>query len=127
MTDGPQTPIQEAISIISIVSILIAVGCYIAALNNAPVLSPALFWVAVQVYHVFPALARLPGSQMPTLVSAASVGGALWLVGIGFAGLLAQLFSAGQIQGIERQTVRLKRNRQKIAKRRRDRDGFDVS
>jgi hypothetical protein len=73
--DGnPQTLFQEAIWLITIGAILIAVGAYVAALKDVPLLSPALFWVAVQVYHLFPPLTRLPGGQMPMLVSAASIG-----------------------------------------------------
>ena len=60
--DGnPQTPFQEAISLITIVAILVGVGAYVAALKNVPLLSPALFWVAVQVYHLFPALTQPAG------------------------------------------------------------------
>ena len=67
--DGnPQTPFQEAISLITIVAILVGVGAYMAALENVPLLSPALFWVALQVYQLFPALMRLPGDQVPMLV-----------------------------------------------------------
>jgi hypothetical protein len=54
--DNPQTPFQEAISLITIDAILIAVGAYMAALENVPLLSPALFRVAVQVDNLFPAL-----------------------------------------------------------------------
>jgi hypothetical protein len=127
MNDPNQTPIQEAVSLITIVALLIAVGCYWAAMNNVPVLSAVLFWVAVQVYHFFPQLYYLHSPQIPMLVSAAAVGGAFWLVGLPFASLLAGWFNQSQIAGIERQTTRLKRTRARIVKRRRDRDGFDVS
>jgi hypothetical protein len=127
MNDPNQTPIQEAVSLITIVALLIAVGCYIAAMNNVPVISPILFWIAVQVYHFFPQLYYLRSPQIPMLVSAAAVGGAFWLVGLPFASLLAGWFNQSQIAGIERQTARLKRTRARIVKRRRDRDGFDVS
>jgi len=51
--DGnPQTPFEEAISLITIVAILVGVGEYMAALKNVPLLSPALFWVTVQVYQL---------------------------------------------------------------------------
>src|SRR5271166_132116 len=46
MSDPHQTPLQEAISFLTIASILVAVGCYVATLQNIPVASPALFWVA---------------------------------------------------------------------------------
>jgi hypothetical protein len=127
MNDPNQTPIQEAVSLITIVALLIAVGCYVAAMNNVPVLSSILFWVAVQVYHFFPQLYYLRSPQIPMLVSVAAVGGAFWLVGLPFASLLAGWFNQSQIAGIERQTARLKRTRARIVKRRRDQDGFDVS
>jgi hypothetical protein len=66
--DGhPQTPFQEAISLITIVAILVGVGAYVAALKNVPLLSPALFWVAVQVYLFVSgtdALAGQPGANV---------------------------------------------------------------
>jgi hypothetical protein len=127
MNDGQQTPIQEAISLITIAAFLIAVGCYLAAMNNVPLLSPFLFWVATQAYHFFPALSYLRSPQIPMLVSAAAVGGTFWLVGLPFAGIMAAWFNQSQMAGIERQTARLKRTRARIVKRRRDRDGFDVS
>jgi hypothetical protein len=121
-----ETPIQEARSIISIGAMLIAVGCYLAAIQNVPVISPALLLVAIQVYHWFPALAALRSPQIPMLVSAATVGGVFWLLAIPFASLLAQVFNASHVASLERQTARLKRNRARIIKRRRDRSGFDV-
>jgi hypothetical protein len=61
VTDGgdPRTPFQEAVSIITIFAILVALGCYAAAVNNVPVLAPPLYWVAVGVYHFFPALKKV--------------------------------------------------------------------
>jgi hypothetical protein len=126
VNDPNQTPIQEAVSLITIAALLIAVGCYLAAMNNVPFLSPCLFLVATQAYHFFPALNYLRSPQIPMLVSAAAVGGAFWLVALPFAGIMAAWFNQSQIAGLERQTVRLKRNRARIVKRRRDKDGFDV-
>lgn len=126
MNDSTQTPIQEAVSLITIFALLITVGCYLVAMNNVPVLSPFLFWVATQAYHFFPALSYLRSPQIPMLVSAVAVGGAVWLVGLPFASLMAVWFNQSQMAGLERQTVRLKRNRARIVKRRRDKDGFDV-
>jgi hypothetical protein len=62
VTDGgnPRTPFQEAVSIITIAAIFVGVGCYAAAVNNVPVLAPMLYWVATEVYHLFPALKALP-------------------------------------------------------------------
>ena len=127
MSDSQQSPLQEAISIVTIASILIAVGCYVAAINKIPLLSSGLYWIAVQVYYCFPALSALQGPQIPMLVSAGAVGGSVWILGMGFAGPLASWFSAGQLGRLERQTLKLKRNRARIQRRRRERDSFDVT
>jgi hypothetical protein len=123
---GGETPIQEAISIITIAAILLGVGCYAAAVNNVPVISAGLFWIAEQVYAFFPALNRLTSPQIPMLVAAATVGGVVWIVGLACAAPLAAWLSSGYIAGLERQTTKLKRNRARIQKRRRERDGFEV-
>jgi hypothetical protein len=127
MTDGNQSPLQEARSIITISAILVAVVCYVCAIKNAPVISPALFWLATQIYTWLPMLSRMPGEQIPMLVSSAAVGGGLWILGMPLAGPLAAWFSAGQLGRLEQQTLKLKRNRTRIQKRRRDRDQFDVT
>jgi hypothetical protein len=125
--DGnPQTPFQEAISLITIVAILVGVGAYVAALKNVPLLSPALFFVAVQVYHIFPALTSLPGSQVPMLVAAATVGTAFFIFTIPLAFWLAGVFSRVGISSMERQTLRLKKMRNASKKRRQDKDDYDV-
>jgi hypothetical protein len=127
MTDGHQSPTQEARSIITISAILVAVVCYAGANKNAPVISPALFWLATQIYNWLPILSRMPGEQTPMLVSSAAVGGGLWILGMPLAGPLAAWFSAGQLARLEQQTLKLKRNRARIQKRRRNRDQFDVT
>jgi hypothetical protein len=125
--DGdPQTPFQEAISLITIVAILVAVGAYMAALNNVPLLSSALFWMALQVYQLFPALTRLPGDQVPMLVAAASIGMLFFIFTIPLAYWLAGAFSRAGISSMDRQTLRLKRMRNAIKKRRIDHDNFGV-
>jgi hypothetical protein len=125
--DGnPQTPFQEAISLITIVAILVGVGAYLAALKNVALLSPALFWVAVQVYQLFPALTHLPGDQVPMLVAAASIGTLFFIFTIPLAYWLAGAFSRAGISSMDRQTLRLKRIRNTIKKRRIDNDRFDV-
>ena len=126
MNDTHQTPLQEAISFLTIAAILVAVGCYAAAAQNIPVASPALFWVASTVYHWFPGLNDIRAPQMPMLISAAAVGGTFFVVGIPFAGLLATWFSSAQIANLERQTEKLQRNRARIQKQRRDRDQYDA-
>ena len=126
MNDAHQTPLEEAISFLTIAAILVAVGCYAAAVQNIPVASPALFWVASMIYHWIPVLNAIRAQQMPMLVSAAAVGGTFFVVGIPFAGLLATWFSSAQIANLERQTAKLQRNRARIKKQRRDRDRYDA-
>jgi MFS superfamily sulfate permease-like transporter len=126
MNDAHQTPLEEAISFLTIAAILVAVGCYAAAVQNIPVASPALLWVASMVYHWFPALNAIRAPQMPMLVSAAAVGGTFFVVGIPLAGLLATWFSSAQIANLEGQTAKLQRNRARIQKQRRDRDRYDA-
>jgi hypothetical protein len=63
---------------------------------------------------------------MHLLVSAATVGGVFFVVGVPFAGLLAKWFSNAQIANLERQTAKLRRNRVRLQKQRRDRGGYDV-
>ncbi len=126
MNDAHQTPLEEAMSFVTIAAILVAVGCYAAAMQNIPVASPALFWIASTVYHWFPGLNALKAPQMPMLISAAAVGGTFFVVGIPFAGLLATWFASAQIANLERQTAKLRCNRARIQKQRRDRDGYDV-
>jgi hypothetical protein len=124
---NPQTPFQEAISIISISAILVAVACYLAALNNAPFLSPCLFWVSLQVYSLCPVLSRLPGTQVPMLVAASAAGILFFIFTIPLAYWLAGVFSRAGIDSIDRQTVLLNRLRESRKKKRRDNDDFSVS
>ena len=126
MNDSGQTPLQEAISFLTIVAILVAVGCYVAGAQNIPIASPALFWVASMIYHWFPGLSAVRAQEMPMLISAAAVGGTFFIVGIPFAGLLAAWFASAQMANLERQTAKLQRNRARIQKRRRDRDQYDA-
>jgi hypothetical protein len=126
MSDPHQTPLEEAISFLTIAAILVAVGCYVAAIQNVPVASPALFWAASMVYHWVPGLDAIRAPQMPMVVSAAAVGGAFFVVGVSFAGLLARWFSSGRMADLERQTAKLQRNRARIQKQRRDRDRYDA-
>jgi hypothetical protein len=126
MSDPHQTPLEEAISFLTIAAILVGVGCYVAAIQNVPVASPALFWVASMVYHWVPGFAAIRAPQMPMLLSAAAVGGTFFVVGVSFAGLLATWFSSAQMANLERQTAKLQRNRARIQKQRRDRDRYDA-
>lgn len=121
-----ETPTQEAVSIITIVAILVSVGCYVMALQNAPVVAPALLWLARLVYHWFPLLSALSAPQMPFVVASATVGTAFFVLSVPFAGLLAAWFNAAGIASLERSTRKLNAARKRIRKRRRERDGFNA-
>jgi hypothetical protein len=78
MNDAQQTPVQEAISIITIAAFLVAVGCYVAATANVPIASPALFWVASLVLSLVSCLERSQGAANPH-VGQCRIGG-MWLL-----------------------------------------------
>jgi hypothetical protein len=126
MSEPHQTPLQEAISFLTIGAILVGVACYIAARQNLPIASPVLFWVASMVYHWVPGLNAIRAPQMPMLVGAAAIGVGFFVVGIPFAGLLGTWFSNAQIADVERQIVKLQRSRGRIQRRRRHRDRYDA-
>jgi hypothetical protein len=110
MNEGkPQTPFQEAVSIISIASVLFGLGCYIAPINEVPLVSEFLFGVAVQVYHRLPILNALHAPQAPMLVAALTIGTVFFIFTIPLAYWLAGVFSRAEIKSMERQTERLKR------------------
>ena len=126
MSEPHQTPLQEAISFVTIGAILVGVSCYTAGQQNLPVVSPVLLWVASIVYHWVPSLDAIRTPQMPVLVGAAAIGVGFFVVGIPFAGLLGTWFSNAQIADVERQIVKLQRDRGRIQRRRRDRDRYDA-
>jgi hypothetical protein len=126
MSEPHQTPLQEAISFLTIGAILVGVACYIAARQNLPIASPVLFWVASMVYHWVPGLNAIRAPQMPMLVGAAAIGVGFFVVGIPFAGLLGTWFSNAQIADVERQIVKLQRSRGRIQRRRRASDRYDA-
>jgi hypothetical protein len=72
MSEPHETPLQEAISFITIGAILVGVACYIAAQQNLPFASPAPFWAASMVYHWFPGFDAIRAPQMHMLVGAAT-------------------------------------------------------
>src|SRR5271166_6552331 len=86
---NPQTPFQEAVSIISIASVLVGLGCYVAAINEVPLVSEFLLSVAVQVYHRFPVLNALHAPQAPMLVGALTIGTVFFIFTIPLAHWLA--------------------------------------
>jgi hypothetical protein len=104
----------------------VAFLCYGAAEAKMPTVSRSLFWIAVQVYKWFPALGRLHSPHIPMLVSGAAIGVVIRIIGLACAAPIAAWLSAGQLAGLERQTAKLKRNRARLRKARRERDSFDV-
>jgi hypothetical protein len=122
----PQTPNQEAVSVICIVSALVGLGCYVAAINGAPFVSEFLFSVAVQVYHRLPVLNALRAPQAPILVAALTVGTTFFVFTIPLAYWLAGVFSRAGIKNMERQTERLKRLGIERKIRKRNDDNFKV-
>ena len=124
---NPQTPFQEAVSMISIASVLVGLGCYVAAINEVPLVSEFLFSVAVQVYHRLPVLNALHAPQAPMLVAALTIGTVFFIFTIPLAHWLAGVFSRAGIKSMERQTERLKRLRVERKIRKRNDDDFKVA
>jgi hypothetical protein len=123
---GPQTPLQEAVSIISIISILMSVGCYLAAINQVPVITPVLWWVASCAHEFFPALGRLPGAQVPILAASAAVGIGFFVFTIPLCYWLASAFTRAGYASMDRQTTQLKRFREKRKNYKRNHDDFSI-
>ena len=92
MSEHDQTPLQKAISFLTIASILVGVACYAAALRNIPIASPALFWVASLIYHWVPELDAINAPQMPMLVSACNGWRRFPRCGGALRGLVSQVF-----------------------------------
>ena len=124
---NPQTPFQEAMSVVGIASVLVGLGCYVAAINEVPLVSEFLFSVAVQVYHRLPVLNALHAPQAPMLVAALTIGTVFFIFTIPVAHWLAGLFSRAGIKSMERQTERLKRLRVERKRRKRNDDDFKVA
>jgi hypothetical protein len=127
VSEKPQTQFEEALAIITIVALLLGAGAYLAAINNWPVLSPILYWVALQTYRCVPVLANYHFAQAPYVVSAIVVGGIFFCLTIPLTHMLANAFSRAGISNLEKQTARLKKHRAKLKKRRRDNDDFIVN
>lgn len=125
--NNQQTPTSEAMWLIAIAAIMVSVVCFTGAINEVPILTPVMQWVAEQVYAYFPALARLRAPQIPVVVAAAVTGCLFCLVALPFAPMLARLFSVGQMANLDRLQRRLKRKRELIEQRQRDRDDFEVN
>ena len=124
MRDGQETPVQEAMSVITIVAIVLGILCYVAASKNVPVASPILFWIASEVYQYLPALYRLPGANVPYLVAGGTVGLTFYVLAMPFAPWIARTFDGIGIASIDRQTRVLKRRRDRQRERQRQKDRF---
>ena len=127
MSEKPQTQFEEALAIITIAAFLLGAGAYIAAINNWPVLSPILYWVAVQTYRCIPILTNYNFTHAPYVVSAVVVAGIFFCLTIPLTHVLANAFSRAGISNLEKQTARLKKHRAKLKKRHRDDDDFVVN
>jgi hypothetical protein len=124
---NPQTPFQEAVSMICIASVLVGLGCYAAAINEVPHVSAFLFTVAAQVCHWLPVLNAMHATQAPMLVAALTIGTVFFIFTIPLAYWLAGVFSRAGIKSMERQTARLKRLRVERKMRTRNDDDFKVA
>jgi hypothetical protein len=127
VSDRPQSQFEEALAIITIFALLLGAGAYVAAINNWPVVSPVLYWVALQTYRCIPVLANYNFTHAPYVVSAVVVGGTFFCLTIPFTHVLANAFSRAGISNLEKQTARLKKHRAKLKKRGRDDDDFVVN
>jgi len=127
VSEKPQTQFEEALAIITIIAFLLGAGAYIAAINNWPVLSPILYWIALQAYRCIPVLANYNFTHAPYVVSAVAVAAIFFCLTIPFTNVLANAFSRAGISNLERQTARLKKHRAKLKERRRDDDDFIVN
>jgi hypothetical protein len=128
MNEGRQrTPYQEAVSVICIASVLVGLGCYVAALNEVPFVSAFLFTVAAQVYHRLPVLNALRATQAPLLVATVTIGTVFFIFTIPLAHWLAGVFSRADIKSMERQAERLKRLRVERKIRKSNDDDFKVA
>jgi hypothetical protein len=101
VSDKHQTQFEEALAIITIVAFLLGAGAYVAAINNWPVLSPILYWVALQTYRCIPVLANYNFTHAPYVVSAVVVGAIFFCLTIPFTHVLANAFSRAGITNLE--------------------------
>jgi hypothetical protein len=123
----PQTPFQEAVSMVGVASVLVGLGCYVAAINEVPLVSEFLFSIATQVYHRLPILSALHAPHLPMLVAALAIGTVFFIFTIPLAYWLAGVFTRAGIKSIERQTARLKRLRVERKIRKHNDDDFKVA
>jgi hypothetical protein len=121
MSDHKETPIQEAISIVTILAFFIGVGCFVGAMNTAA------DFISSALLCGYLGLRLVPGTApAPLSATSGAVGFFVWVLGCCFATYIANWLSAGELANIDKQTARLKKNRAKIQANRRAKDGFDV-
>src|ERR1700693_3711534 len=97
MNEQQESPIQEAISYITIAAIIIGAVLFYAGMHNVPVLSWALYHVAAWIYGLIPALRGLRYPQVPALTAAATVAFLFWIIGVCCAAKIANLISQGPL------------------------------
>jgi hypothetical protein len=122
MNDQPQSPTQEAISVVTIAAILVALCLYAGASDNLPIVTPFMAWVIYKVEPFTPTVFQ----SHPLMVAAAFIGGFVFIVGLAFAPMIANWFNQSQIGAIEQHQYRLKRTRDRVTRARRAKDDFDV-
>ena len=127
VSDKQQTQFEETLAVITIAALLLGAGAYVAAIQNWPVLSPILYWIALQTYRCVPVLAHYSFPHAPYVVSAIVVAGMFFCLSLPFTRLLANAFSPDGTSNMEKQTARLRKNRARLKKRRRDDDDFIVN
>jgi hypothetical protein len=117
------TPFKEAVSIITIGSVLVAIVAYAGTAQGMPVLSAGILCIGNYVCRFLP---YMPGFQVTALIGAATIGGTCYVFGIPLASLLAKKLARSQIENVERHTDDLRRTRAKILRSERKKDDFIV-
>lgn len=108
---APRTPLQEILSLIFICAITVAVGCYAAAVNHNPVVSPLLEWLNAQLYYLLPGLDIFRNTKARMLAPSAAVGFAFFISSMPLAFWLAPLFNQAEKDNMRGQLERLSRPR----------------
>jgi hypothetical protein len=115
-----QTPFQDALFVIALVSGGAGLGSFIIGLKNVPVLSYWLFLIAKFIYDHVPQLAILHIKNGPLIVSSAAVAFFIFCVLLSVAQPLAQLMSLAGMDRAETQIKRLSKRREQIRLAKRD-------
>src|SRR5260370_31812192 len=105
MNEQQESPMQEAISYITIAAVIIGAVLFYAGMHNVPVLSWALYHVAVWIYGLIPAIRGLRYPQVPALAAAATVAFLFWIIGVFCAPKIPHWISQGPPSSIHKQTA----------------------